>query len=76
MVVYSKLKPRFQGGKLKVQTAYKKRFKRLKDGTIEMFPPGFRHKRSKKGKSQKQRLKAPRAMHKTYANTLKKMGFK
>ena len=76
MVATSKLRPKFQGGKMKLRTAYKERFRSLSDGTIKIFPAGFRHRRFRKGKAQKQRLKSPHAMHHTYANTLKRLGFK
>lgn len=73
----SKLKPKFQGCKLKLSGSYKRRFKRLKsDHSIKMFPKGFGHRRFRKGKGQKQRLGSPSKMHHTYANTLKRMGFR
>jgi len=70
-----RLKPKFQGGKIKVRTSYKERFKAMKDGTVKVFPAGFRHRRSRKSNAQRLRLKQPQKMHHTYANTLKRMGF-
>jgi ribosomal protein L35 len=70
-----RLKPKFRGGKIKVRTAYKERFKAMKDGTVKVFPPGFRHRRSRKSNARRLKLKQPQKMHQTYANTLKRMGF-
>lgn len=71
-----KLKPKFQGGKLKLGGAYKRRFKRLSDDSIKLFPAGHRHRRFRKNKRQNLRLRTPNKMHSTYANTMKRMGFK
>ena len=68
--------PRFKGGKIKLRTAYKERFKLMSNGSVKVFPPGFRHRRSRKGNDQRRRLKQPKSMHQTYANTLRRMGFK
>lgn len=71
-----KLKPKFRGGKLKLSGAYKRRFKRLSNDSIKLFPAGHRHRRFRKSKKQLNRLKTPNTMHHTYANTMKRMGFK
>ena len=68
--------PRFKGGKIKLRTAYKERFKLMNNGSIKVFPPGYRHRRSRKGNAQRRRLKQPKLMHQTYASTLRRMGFK
>lgn len=68
--------PQFRGGKLKVSTAFKERFKLTAGGGIKMHRPGFRHRRSRKQNSQRLRLKSPKLMHHTYANTMKRLGFK
>ena len=68
--------PKFRGGKLKVSTAFKERFKLMAGGEIKMHRPGFRHRRSRKEHSQRLRLRSPKIMHHTYANTMKRLGFK
>lgn len=53
----SKLKPKHVGGKLKVYSSFKERFKLTANGKIKYMPPGHRHKRSSKTPDQNRALR-------------------
>lgn len=72
----SKLKPKHAGGKLKVYSSFKERFKLTATGKIKYMPPGHRHKRSAKTADQNRALRKSNVLFSTYANTMKRLGFR
>ncbi|KAL4539558.1 hypothetical protein Ndes2437B_g02076 [Nannochloris sp. 'desiccata'] len=70
-----KVKPPFQGGKLKPYSAFKNRFKMTATGKIRYMRPGNVHKRHNKGRRQLQDLGETQVMQNTYAKTMKRLGF-
>jgi ribosomal protein L35 len=70
-----KVKPPFQGGKLKPYSAFKNRFKMTATGKIRYMRPGNVHKRHNKGRRQLQDLGETQVMQITYAKTMKRLGF-
>jgi ribosomal protein L35 len=70
------LKPKFVGGKMKVYSSYKERFKMSATGKIRYMRPGHRHKRFVKGSNRNRSLRKGKNLFNTYANTMKKLGFK
>jgi ribosomal protein L35 len=70
-----KVKPPFQGGKLKPYSAFKNRFKMTATGKIRYMRPGNVHKRHNKGRRQLQDLGETQVMQNTYSKTMKRLGF-
>jgi len=70
-----KVKPPFQGGKLKPYSAFKSRFKMTATGKIRFMRPGNVHKRHNKGRRQLQDLGQTQMVQDTYAKTMKRLGF-
>ena len=70
-----KVKPPFQGGKLKPYSAFKSRFKMTGTGKIRYMRPGHVHKRYNKGSRQLQELGETKVMQATYAKTMRRLGF-
>ncbi len=72
----SKLKPKHVGGKLKVYSSFKERFKLTGTGRVKYMPPGHRHRRSRKSADQNRQLRKSSMLFSTYAKTMKKLGFR
>ena len=70
-----KVKPPFQGGKLKPYSAFKNRFKMTATGKIRYMRPGNVHKRHNKGRRQLHDLGKTQIMQDTYSKTMKRLGF-
>ena len=70
-----------RGGRTKVYTAYKGRFKENVDPStgktvITYWRPGHRHKAFVKTSKRKRALRMNKTMHDTYAKTMQRLGFR